>query len=194
MSVQTDLSAWSEARSLADLGILMAGWYEGRVPEWPGREGRPDEGLYPAADSLAAACRAGIVVLSAQPASVERVDGELWIHRATFTALVERDDLSTALLRGAREAGLVRYGLLSSAGGFGWPNTVTARDGEPMEFAGHRIDAADVAHMFDGCHADAVRAAVDAWQVTLIDPGSARDGLLWKVLDAASGRTEAGVA
>ncbi|MFD4320524.1 DUF6919 domain-containing protein [Streptomyces sp. NPDC058548] len=47
---------------------------------------------------------------------------------------------------------------------------------------GSRLRRRDVRVIYRGCHRDALRAVVDAQQVTLVDPQWSRDSLLWHEL------------
>lgn len=190
----TGLVSWSDARSLADLGVLVARWLEGGIEEWPGYGGRPDEETVPLVPSLAAACRAGFVTLNSQPGGRETVDGRVWEECAFVDGLVADDTLLTRLALQAWRFGvrvIVHHGPGVDPGdarAVGWV------DGVQREWVGSRLDRDDVEFQFDGCHRDAVRQAADAWQVTLFEPSLLLGGRLWLTLDVVSGRYNGVVA
>lgn len=191
----TVLSAWSEARTLADLGSLTADWLEGRLPgEHPNGYDRPDEETLPLIPSLAAANTAGFVTTNSQPGCVETIDGRLWEQWAWVTGLADAEAL-LQLCSEARKHGVLALAFRATDRFSMPPLPVTTVDGEvydPDGYAycavGQCLDPEGVAFEWEGCHPAAVAAAVDAWQVTLVDPEMGRGDRLWTVLDAVSGR------
>ena len=64
-----DAALWMEARTLADLGELMAQWLEGRIRYQPGYGGPPDPETTDLIADLAALNRAGSLPRSHSPAN-----------------------------------------------------------------------------------------------------------------------------
>lgn len=188
------VDSWSEARSLADLGVLMARWLEGGILECPGYGGRPDEETAELVPSLAAINRNGFVTINSQPASRETVDGEVWEQRAWVAGLIADEGLLVRLSLAAWRHGINVIVHDGPGRDFGYAYPATTRDGQPVTWVGMRVACDDVACLFDGCHAAAVSSVVTAWQVTLFDPDLWGGGRLWRVLDAVSGRNVQRVA
>lgn len=185
------VTKWSEARTLADAGILTADWLEGRLEgDHPNGYDRPDEETLPLVPTLAAINRAGFLTLNSQPACREVVDGEVWEELAWVDGLVDDERL---LGRLALEAWRFDLHVVVHCGpgrDFGLAYPVTSVDGVPVTWVGGRVGYDDVAFVFEGCHGDVVKAAVCAWQVTLVDSNVFGGGRLWRLLDSLSGRQE----
>ena len=60
---------------------------------------------------------------------------------------------------------------------------VSWRDGRPFTAFGAQISREDLRWEYDICHADAVEAVCEAWQVTIIDPVYGRNEILWPALE-----------
>lgn len=180
---------WRSARTLADLGELTARWLEGDLDEVPGYGGPPDEETRPLVPALAALNRAGYVTIGSQPGETGRgVDGGFWEQRAAVDGLAS--GLLVWRIAGAAEragltvithdpAGRPRWGTRGQA------VPVTREDGEDCTWFGAQVSRHHLSDSwtgFGGCHRDAVRAVLRAYQVTVIDPEWGRPGLLWEVL------------
>lgn len=186
------MSVWFSVRSFAEFGRVTADWLEGRVgDEYPNGLDVPDEERAALVPGLAAACRAGLVPLAAQAGAVYVTDGERQEQMAAVTGLLVDRALLVALAGQAWRQGLYvsvhRPAAHVAADGV----PVTTVDGSPFTWLGQWIDPEDVEIQFEGCHPDVVAAAVDAWQVTVIDLTVGRNDRLWPAIDAAVGRVTA---
>ncbi|MGW0335492.1 DUF6919 domain-containing protein [Streptomyces sp. NPDC003011] len=185
---------WRTASTLADVGRLNAAWLQGRIQgEHPNGPDEVADQIRPFVPTLAAANTAGIVTLagSIRPGRVRTSEGERWEQLATVTGLIARDNdaLLHRIAAEAWRAGIQVF-VHHPAGADSWPIAVTKRNGEPVEFAGHRIGTCEMEALWEeGTQQKAVTSATEAIQVTLIDPEIGRDHALWRVLDAVCGRT-----
>jgi hypothetical protein len=183
---------WAVARTLADLGELVAQWLEGSIPTQPGYHGGPDEETAPLVPTLAAADRAGYVTYSSQPGfDGPGYNGERWQQRAAVEGLVADEQVAARLVRAAEGAGLraaalpasrwrCRQATAATVTRSGWPGSVTWL---PRTGFGVQLSRRELASMYDGCSRDAVRAVQAAWQVTLVDPQWGPGDRLWDLLD-----------
>ncbi|MFJ6579270.1 DUF6919 domain-containing protein [Streptomyces sp. NPDC091368] len=176
-------SVWRDARSIADLGQGMAGWLEGRVPNWPGylsdefgaEETNGARHLVPVMTALN---KAGFVTIDSQPGET----GSGFRQRASVDGIVH--DHSPLLNR-----------LLALQGqGFtvvrGWPkqqHVITEQDGRPFTtFGGWRWRRDDVHHIWRGVGHRAVRELREHGAfVHIYDPVWGRDDRLWPALMGA---------
>ncbi|MFD8385262.1 DUF6919 domain-containing protein [Streptomyces sp. NPDC059679] len=175
---------WSTARTLADLGELTAQWLEGSLAALPGGayQGGPDEETGPLVPVLVALNRAGIVTHDSQPGlEGPAFDGRMWRQRAAVDCLIDAAG-AQRLVRTAHDAGLLysvhqvrRLGPVPYI-------LATTWGGQAHAAFGSRLRRRDIRQIYRGCHRDALRAAVAAHQVTLVDPQWGRDSLLWREL------------
>ncbi|GHH54546.1 DUF6919 domain-containing protein [Streptomyces candidus] len=173
--------AWSAARTLDDLGELTAQWLEGGLAALPGDayRGGPDEETGLLVPVLAALNRAGIVTLGSQPGlQGPAFDGRQWCQRAAVDCLTDAAG-AQRLLRTARDAELLHSVHQVRRSGPVPYIVVTTWGGQAHTAFGSRIRRRDIRRSYQGCHRDALRAVVDAHQVTLVDPQWGRDSLLW---------------
>ncbi|MEU5476768.1 DUF6919 domain-containing protein [Streptomyces mirabilis] len=186
---------WRTASTLTDLGRLNADWLQGRLQgEHPNGPDEVADQIRPLVPTLAAANTAGFVTLAAsiRPGKVRAHDGERWEQLATVTGLIARDsdELLHRIATEAWRAGIQVFVHHPAAATDSWPIAVTTYDGEPVEFAGHRIGMFEMEALWEeGTQQAAVTSTTAAIQVTLIDPEIGRDHRLWLVLDAVCGRT-----
>lgn len=179
-------SVWRDARSIADLGLNMALWLEGRGPDWPGYYGpfgqEETDGAKHLIPILAAANRAGYVTTCSQPACDENVQGSRWRQRAWVEGIVDhRSPLLGRLL------GLERHGFTVVRG---WPrdgHVLTTRDGEPITgIGGFRMRRDGITREWRGVGrhaiADLKRNGV---RIHVIDTVWGRDDRLWPALAGA---------
>ena len=184
-----DRRSWRSARTLTDLGQLMAAWLEGRIGSRPGYASRcgPDPETTGLTGTLAAACRSGYITESSQPGIPAEAgfDGAAWRQRAAVGGLVGDQRLAGLLREQAETAGLTvivhhtTRPTTSPARGM----TVTERNGRPYTAFGARLDRADLATNWSGIHRAAMRQVTDAWQITVVDPDWGRNDRLWPLLD-----------
>ncbi|MFC4512562.1 DUF6919 domain-containing protein [Streptomyces ehimensis] len=192
---RADRRRWDSARTLPELGELMALWLEGELGSRPGYAARfgPDEetaGLVPV---LAACCRAGFVTEQSQPGETgaDAIDGRLWVQRAAVSGFI-----SDARLLGRVRAAAEKVGLQVIAGtaqGRDKAVVVTRVDGQNYTAFGETTPVRELRHLFgDVCCRQAMDVLIGAWQVTVIDPVWGRDSVLWPVLAGAVGSARVG--
>lgn len=88
---KADRRRWESARTLGDLGELMALWLEGKLGSRPGYGARfgPDEETAALVPVLAACCRAGFVTEQSQPGEDDiAFDGRPWVQRAAVSGFI----------------------------------------------------------------------------------------------------------
>ncbi|MYX18445.1 hypothetical protein GTY67_34420 [Streptomyces sp. SID8374] len=145
---RADRRRWNSARTITDLGELMALWLEGEIASRPGYQPRfgPDEETAHLVPGLAALCRTGYVTTCSQPGLVELdVDGRWWEQRAAIQLVVTDRALQHRLVEAARTAGMiVRINDYRRGGVQGPPVVVTKVDDEPFTAFGGRIGRADM--------------------------------------------------
>jgi len=88
---RSDRRRWRSARTVSDLGELMALWLEGKIASRPGYQPRygPEDETAHLVPTLAALCRAGYVTTQSQPGLVGTgTDGLWWEQRAAVELVV----------------------------------------------------------------------------------------------------------
>jgi len=179
-----DAYYWAEARTLAELGELMARWLEGSIRYQPAWEGeRPAPETEPLVPVLAALNRHGFVTHFSQPgmsvrsgvgrqrAAVSGFGSESVMH-VIGRASLDTDLIALVYPPGGRLDGLqIPISVLDDLVGI-WAG------------AEMRPDAIEEFYGPD-CHPDAVAALLGAWQATVIDPNWGRNDLLWDRLREA---------
>lgn len=182
---------WANARTLADLGELVAQWLEGDVLTQPGYHGRPDKETAALVPTLASANRAGYVTYSSQPG----YDGpgynqEHWQQRPAVEGLVADEQAAVRLVQAAEAGGLRAVAQFASRWRCRQETAVTVtRSGFPPGIwvprtgFGVQLSRRELAFMYDGCGRGVVRAVQAAWQVTLVDPRWGPSRRLWDLLD-----------
>lgn len=163
---RADRRTWADARTVADLGQLMALWLEGDLKSWPGYEAGygPDEETRPLVSALAAANRAGFLTTNSQPGTDGTgYDGARWRQRAAVDGFVSDPDMLQRVRRAAQ-----RNGLRVTTDGQ-W-TVVTERAGEPITAFGQRIDDRVLRSTWPGIHRTAYRAVADAQPVAVVHP------------------------
>ncbi|ONK09280.1 hypothetical protein [Streptomyces sp. MP131-18] len=191
---RSDRRLWRSARTVADLGVLMAAWLEGQIASRPGYQPRygPDGETTDLIPVLAACNRAGFLTDDSQPGDAgEEPGGTLWEQRAAVTGFVVHDNhkLLQRLVAAAEQAGLLielhtTHDEWHDQGGI----AVTTRDGNRYTTYGRALGGDDLRFLWTDCHRQAVDQVVDAIQVTLAYPLFGPDRLLWKVLAEVTAR------
>ncbi|MET8168868.1 hypothetical protein ABZT34_32235 [Streptomyces sp. NPDC005329] len=188
-----DRRRWRSARTVADLGELMALWLEGEVKSWPGYMPRcgPDEETAHLIPSLVSLNRAGFLTIASQPGeAVTGHDGCWWEQRAAVEGFVSDRTLYYRLLEAADAAGL-RIAVDDGQTGVHDPAiTVTTVDGKPYTRFGGPLSYRDMRTIWSVIREPAFLALADAVRVTIAapEPGSAGERELWPVLDRVSSR------
>lgn len=175
-------SPWRTARSIPDLGRLMALWLEGELPHWPGygaEFGHEEAGVGHLVGPLAAVNRNGFLTTQSQPAADGRgADGAHWRQRAFVSATVRA---RSPLL--ARLPALEHEGLVVVVGRPPRPVALTDRDGTPtLEIGPWRPGRDHLAHEWAGTGRRALRELRRGTAVHVVDPVWGRDDRLWPAL------------
>ncbi|MEU9428577.1 hypothetical protein AB0D87_38165 [Streptomyces sp. NPDC048342] len=190
---RSDRRRWRAARTLADLGELMAQWLGGEIASWPGYQPNygPDDETKALVPTLAACNRAGYVTIASQPGEDPGIglDGLVWSQRAAVEGFVRDHDLLRRLADAAYAAGLemeIADQLDTGEKGF----TVTTRDGRPHTTFGGHLSGSDLRSIWPGLDSRALDDVFLATRVTLTAPeyGTAAGTRLWEVLDDVTGR------
>ena len=188
----TDRRAWKSAKTVADLGELMARWLEGDIASRPGYQPRfgPDEETEHLVPTLAALCRAGYVTTCSQPGFAGTgADGLWWEQRAAVELVVTDADLFQRLVDAATAAGmLVRVHDYSRGRAPEYPVIATTCDGEAVTAFGGRIGRADMAIQWPGLDRDLYDQVAHGTYVSIVAPEYGTAGeRLWVVLDFLTG-------
>ncbi len=189
---RADRRRWKSARTVADLGELMALWLEGEIDSRPGYQPRfgPDDETKHIVPTLAALCRAGYVTTSSQPGFAGTgADGLWWEQRAAVELVVVDDDLFHRLVDAATAAGMfVRVHDHSRGRRPEYPVAATLRDGEVVTAFGGRIGRADMAIQWPGLDRHLYDQVAHGKYVSIVAPEYGTAGeRLWVVLDFLTG-------
>ncbi|AZK98814.1 hypothetical protein GTW66_18865 [Streptomyces sp. SID5473] len=190
---RADRRRWKSARSVLDLGTLMALWLEGEIASRPGYQPRfgPDEETAHLVPTLAALCRAGYVTTCSQPGFAGTgADGLWWEQRAAVELVVTDAELLDRLVAAASAAGfIVRINDHRRDGGLQEDGVVvTTRDGEAVTAFGGRIGRADMAIQWPGLDRALYDQVAHGTYVSIIAPEYGLGGeRLWVVLDILTG-------
>lgn len=187
-----DRRRWRSARTVADLGELMALWLEGRIGSRPGYQPRfgPDEETAHLVPTLAALCRAGYVTTGSQPGLAGTgVDGLWWEQRAAVELVVTAPAAFHRLVDAVSAAGMtVRINDYRRGGVQDGAVVVTTCDGEPMTGFGGRMSRADMAVQWRGIDYRLYDQVAHGTYVSVIAPEYGPAGeRLWVVLDHLTG-------
>jgi hypothetical protein len=185
-----DAARWQAARTLADLGELMALWLEGKLGSRPAYAAGcgPNDETAELVPVLAAANRAGFLTQVSQPGMAGAgYDGAWREQRAGVMGLATQ--ATTEHIRSVAAGSGITLITWDPHADWRVPGVegelATRHDGQP----GIRFGAAGVGcQLFTECHPDAVRAMRSAWQVTLIDPEWGRNNRLWPLLARIAGQ------
>jgi len=189
---RADRRRWRSARTLADLGELMAQWLEGEIASRPGYQPNhgPDEETEHLVPTLAALCRAGYVTTCSQPGEAGTgADGLWWEQRAAVEGVVTDPALFRRLVDAATAAGMiVRVNDYRRGGVQEQPVTATTRDGEPYTSFGGRIGRADMAVQWSGLNRQLHDEVAHGTYLSIVAPEYGPAGeRLWAVLDFVTG-------
>ncbi|GAA5083032.1 DUF6919 domain-containing protein [Streptomyces similanensis] len=184
---RADRRRWASARTLGDLGELMALWLEGEIGSRPGYQPRygPDEETEHLVPVLAALCRAGYVTTCSQPGLAgPGYDGRRWEQRAAVELVVTDPALEDRLLKAAHGAGLVVVVNDYVRGGVhDRPVPVTTRDGERVTCFGGRISRSYMAILWPGLDGRLYQQVTHGTYISVIAPEYGPAGeRLWEAL------------
>jgi hypothetical protein len=176
--MKTNSLAWSEAKSLADLGEMTARWLLGLVPTHPCQEGPPDLETNKIRRSLIRLNRSGWVTDFSQPAEPHH-DG--CAQRACVSGFCEEGlakTIATLMLR----TELIALPFPPSGGG-GYQIPITIDDYHPFTWHG----SFDPQYAFDSFTEilphEALHALRGAWYIIVIDPVWGRQRYLWQQVE-----------
>jgi Domain of unknown function (DUF6919) len=183
---RADRQRWAGARTMGELGELIALWLEERIMSQPGYAANvgPAGETGPLVPVLAACNRAGFVTDSSQPGYWG--DGT-WEQRAAVEGFATPHTLGR-ILRETDGTGLIVTAQAASRWRvrYGQAHVVTRYYGMPYTRFGAQRPRRDIRSPHVGygiCHPAAVRALCGALQVTVIDPQWGRNTLLWPALE-----------
>jgi hypothetical protein len=194
----SELAPWRSARTVADLGELMADWLEGRIPASPGYcDTRPEDETRHLIPTLAACNRSGYITTNSQPGEqpVRGVDGRMWRQRAVVDGWIANPALLHRIRTTAATAGITV--ITNRPGRRPHPGMiVTEADGEAITdygwSPGHRRL---IAYQWPGIPGAARRELRTATHLTLVDPAWGRDDRLWPLLaDTVAAHADASCA
>jgi hypothetical protein len=182
---------WEPVRSLADLGEFCAQWLTGQIRSRPAyAQGfGPDPETVPYLEELTAINRAGFFTTNSQPGMAASGLGEVdWIQQAEVMGFAD-DVMCDWLRQGAAARGLHFFAYRAQA------KPICAKvevnyGGDLIKTRGSWTSVWRIHGQFQMLAPAGRAALVDAWQVTIIDPGFG-NGRLWPMLAevAAQGQT-----
>jgi hypothetical protein len=190
---RSDRRRWRAARTIADLGELMALWLEGTIGPRPGYQPRfgPDEETALLVPTLAALCRTGYITTSSQPGFAGTgADGRWWEQRAAVELVLTDGVLLQRLVDAAGAAGMIVRVNDHRLGGAidNQPVVATTRDGEAMTAFGGRIRRMDMTVQWPGLDPHLYREVIHGRYVAVVAPEYGPVGdRLWAVLDRLTG-------
>jgi|GEM_PF-1429511 len=189
---RADRRRWKSARTVADLGELMALWLEGEIASRPGYQPRfgPDEETGHLVPTLAALCRAGYVTTCSQPGFAGTGADGLWWEQCAAVELVVTDAvLFRRLVDAVSAAGMVVRVNDYRDGGVQEQSVVaTTCDGEPITTFGGQIPQSHMDVLWSGLDRSLYDQVAHGTYVSIVAPefGPAGDRL-WVVLDFLTG-------
>jgi hypothetical protein len=187
---RTDRERWQAARTLTDVGNLMADWIQGKITTRPGYYGPTDldqpDTLVPL---LASLCRDGFVTHQSQEGfSGWGYDGAWWVQHAFVEAFTTEDVVdrlyetaSSRLIVISHDPATLPAWRYRRDSDF----TATYRIGRPYTGAGSSLPRRHIRdpHIgFGACGKEATDALCSAWQVTVADLAPGPETFLWDFL------------
>ena len=174
-----EAALWREAGTLVELGTLMARWLEGDLRFQPGYAGpAPDDETASLVPVLAALNRKGYVTDFSQPGEV---DGE-WVQRAAVSGFCS-EGTAQHIYDAVLETDLIPLVWEPIPVSHLYQLCVSREGRRQNTWAGSPIDLENIEHCYAGELGQAgLRALMEAFQVTVVDPHWGRDELLWSTL------------
>ena len=171
---------WKDAKTVADLGQLMADWLEGRIHETPNACGELDPETTPLVRTLAAINRGGYLTECSQPGSDDR-HGVQVPFVSGFIAHSNRR-LVKALQREIRDADLciIIDGKRDDRRPGGVPVAFKGR--EVVANAGKRTPRWHLTDSWSELNSTALANLLGAYEVTVIDPDGATGTRMWEIV------------
>jgi uncharacterized protein DUF6919 len=174
---------WRSARTLGDLGRLMARWLEGDLQARPGYYGPTDLDTPELTALCAALCREGLITDNSQQGGHWIYQGRSVRARASIDGFA--DDAVLRSLRGAtqgtelivtaRRTRSRRWWRPSNDGG---RIVVTEVDGRISTEFGGQLWPGCMEGIWDGIGKQAYREVMHAWHIAVVDPEWGRNDLL----------------
>lgn len=180
-----DRALWAEARTLLDIGELMAQWLEGRISYQPGygHEG-PDEETSDLVEALEKVNRAGFVTDFSQPGGQWPTKRSFWTQRAAIAGFC--DEALTVRLNGqlvGSDLVVLRFQPEHECGGCHIPLCVSLDGHSENTWIGGPFSAESIDSDYaDDLHPDGLAALHAAWQLQIVDPIWGRNDLLWPAI------------
>ncbi|MFF4249496.1 DUF6919 domain-containing protein [Streptomyces sp. NPDC001822] len=183
---RADRRRWTSARTITDLGNLMALWLEGEIASRPGYAARygPDEETEHLVPTLASLCRAGYVTTQSQPGFAGPGANGLWWEQRAGVELVLADPELLPRLVDAAAGMFVRVNDYRPGGIQDEPVIVTTCDGEPFTSFAGRISRGDMAVQWPDLNRGLYDQVAHGTHVSIIAPEYGPAGeRLWGLLD-----------
>lgn len=186
MTRQQDRALWAQARTLEDLGYLMAESLAGELLWAPGGyEDGPDPETTPILNELVWANRHGFLTTDSQPGFTNRpaYDGRPCAQRAAVQGFMNPGRALNRLIDKATKRGLRVF--VYPRGTPEWKSdnmTVTVWDGEPYTWFGHHVDPANLRVQWEGIGLEAFRSLTLATQLTIVDKRYGDHPDLWRLI------------
>jgi hypothetical protein len=182
--VKADREPWARARTLRELGELMALWLEGKIRYQPGYlAADADDETSELVPVLARINRAGLMTDFSQPG--EKLDESGWQQRAALGGYCS-EELKDRIKAKLLDSDLV---VLTYAPGavFDYVDLcITAQGDRENTWIGGRLDDKNIDHHYtEDVHPEGVAALHDAWQISVVDAVWGRNDYLWPRLVAA---------
>jgi hypothetical protein len=174
--------AWKNAKTLDDLGELMARWIEGALEHRPAYYGsEPDEETAPLRDTLAAYNRKGLLTTNSQPGMP--IDDEGCGQRAWVEGYAKE---ARARRLGALGLWTDLLVFLFPPGNYTWGYQIpiTVEEYHPFTWTGHHGGHEELEPFAEDLSHEALDALARAWKVVLIDPRWGRKSYLWEHVSA----------
>ncbi|MEU9415188.1 hypothetical protein [Streptomyces sp. NPDC048272] len=174
-------SVWRDARTIADIGQVMARWLTGEVRGWSGHDDGVDSETRHLLPTLVALNRAGIVTTNSQPGEVGAgYDGAHWRQRAFLAAIIDdRNPLLDRVIRTASSAGMT----VIRGNKYPGLTVLTDRNGEPQMALAGSLPRNHLAREWSCLSGAGLRELRKQGAVLhIIDPVWGRDDRLWPAL------------
>ncbi len=181
MSSHDERRLWQEARSLQELGWLMARWLEGDLSYQPGYGGdTPDSETAGIIPTLAKLNQAGLVTDQSQPGVVDAAGSQ----RAFVTGFAA-DALAEAVQTACKHTDLVVVALPPLAPPSEAQIVVTLDGEDENTWLGRCMGTDRIDSYSEELAPEALAALAAAWELQIFDPVWGRNDLLWPTLERA---------
>ena len=172
---------WGNARTLLDLGELVARWLEGRIPSLTHYDAEPAPETEAIAEILARLNRAGFFTTDSQPGMP--LDNTGFAQRAWVNAYAGEEIAKRVAALGLHTDLIVFVFEPGQAGGY--PLPITVRGFQPVTWDGLGCADVDLYGITDGLSESARGELRAAWNLVVIDPAWGRKSYLWELVERA---------